>query len=635
MLDATPRLVDQQDAADAAVTQIAANDNHRSLPNADWRGVTDRALAERRRRDFAGAEQSLEMALAMADRDLREAESQAAQKAARERKADICSALAAARLERVDLVGAERLYREAVETFPPELVKERWHFAHAAGDALRGLASLLGRVDAAHMAVGILRDAAPLAPDQADAQNQLGLACIALGELTWSPEAFQDALAAYRAALSAADERPSEQAEALRCRVQINQAVALRLFANAGEQDRDQLWAEADTLLRRAIDTLSDQSGPLTLLDRPRAWDNLGTLLFDQSRWAEAIAAFEKARGEWVDEFERARTLSNLGLTYGRAGRFDDALKTLDEALAVQPVATRPVAWSRTQHFRGEVLLLRAVSLRDSARDQSLKLFEQALEAFTGARDQRPRAWAPMLWAETTAWMGMIFHYLRLPNRAVSLYLQAIPYAGLNDRAIISGLISQVFSDRESLAAYCENVSNADLIKDIESLLDSHGVARETWATTCAEIAARMGYIPPSTPSLAGRSPTGGAAEPDLPSVAPAGSEATTKPRPKWKERTGDDLALTPVEFIQTYYAAEMAAGTLHRGIIRQDDRDLYTKLNSWLQTHEMPPGIDIPTKPEWHRRQLSELGAPPRPARIRTAETRLYEAARYRAKKL
>jgi hypothetical protein len=108
-------------------------------------------------------------------------------------------------------------------------------------------------------------------------------------------------------------------------------------------------------------------------------------------------------------------------------------------------------------------------------------------------------------------------------------------------------------------------------------------------------------------------------------------ARVTATPRLKWdRDRLPDE---NPATFAWRAYAEEAKAGTLHRGLIGREDKPLAVKLASWLRTHDMPEGIDIPTKPEWNERQLAKLGEPPRPARIRTDQTRLYEAARYRAK--
>ena len=101
------------------------------------------------------------------------------------------------------------------------------------------------------------------------------------------------------------------------------------------------------------------------------------------------------------------------------------------------------------------------------------------------------------------------------------------------------------------------------------------------------------------------------------------------KPRALWDSRKGADAKLSPPEFIAKHYAAEMAAGTLHRGVIAQYDKPLAVKLANWLRTHPMPEGIDIPTLPEWNTRQLGKLKG-----EAERDVLRLYEVARKRKSK-
>ncbi len=76
--------------------------------------------------------------------------------------------------------------------------------------------------------------------------------------------------------------------------------------------------------------------------------------------------------------------------------------------------------------------------------------------------------------------------------------------------------------------------------------------------------------------------------------------------RPKWeRDRRPDE---NPAEFAWRAYAAEAQAGTLNRGVIAREDKPLAVKLASWLRSHPMPAGIDIPTLPEWNSRRLERL---------------------------
>ena len=112
--------------------------------------------------------------------------------------------------------------------------------------------------------------------------------------------------------------------------------------------------------------------------------------------------------------------------------------------------------------------------------------------------------------------------------------------------------------------------------------------------------------------------------------VAAPSAPAKAKPRPKWENRKGADATLSPPEFVAKHYAAEMVAGTLHRGVIAQEDKPLAVKLASWLRSHPMPEGIDIPTKPEWNSRQLASLPDNPQSREV----GRLLRVARHRAER-
>jgi hypothetical protein len=103
---------------------------------------------------------------------------------------------------------------------------------------------------------------------------------------------------------------------------------------------------------------------------------------------------------------------------------------------------------------------------------------------------------------------------------------------------------------------------------------------------------------------------------------------AKAKPRLKWEEdrREGEN----PSQFAWRAYAVEAAARTLHRGLIHRENPELHRRLNSWLRSHPMPEGIDIPTKPEWHTRLLAKFDRPLRP-RASAEEGRLYNVARLR----
>ena len=92
-------------------------------------------------------------------------------------------------------------------------------------------------------------------------------------------------------------------------------------------------------------------------------------------------------------------------------------------------------------------------------------------------------------------------------------------------------------------------------------------------------------------------------------------ARATAAPRLKWeRDRLPDE---TPAHFAHR-------AGYQHRGEIYSEDRELHRRLNSWLRSHAMPEGIDIPTLPEWNDRQVASGAGVP----VVTDEVREYHRA-------
>lgn len=98
--------------------------------------------------------------------------------------------------------------------------------------------------------------------------------------------------------------------------------------------------------------------------------------------------------------------------------------------------------------------------------------------------------------------------------------------------------------------------------------------------------------------------------------------------RLKWdKDALPDE---NPAQFAWRAYQAEAKAGTLHRGVIGREDKPLAVKLASWLRSHDMPEGIDIPTKPEWNSQRLARLRDEPQAREV----IRLLRVERDRAEK-
>ncbi|OFW67846.1 MAG: hypothetical protein A2Y74_04945 [Actinobacteria bacterium RBG_13_63_9] len=73
--------------------------------------------------------------------------------------------------------------------------------------------------------------------------------------------------------------------------------------------------------------------------NRPNAYQNLGGIHFRQKRYR--LAAAELKAATRIDSQSYALWM-NLALVQGAAGRWDEALKALDQALRLRPRATEP-----------------------------------------------------------------------------------------------------------------------------------------------------------------------------------------------------------------------------------------------------------------------------------------------------
>jgi hypothetical protein len=111
----------------------------------------------------------------------------------------------------------------------------------------------------------------------------------------------------------------------------------------------------------------------------------------------------------------------------------------------------------------------------------------------------------------------------------------------------------------------------------------------------------------------------------------PADTKFPTQPPALWLERR--NRKETPPEFIRREYAPWLGQG-LTQAHIRRLDKSLYMALHKWLQSHEPPADLDLPTQKERNDRQLEAAGLPSNPLQVddRSRESmRLHEMARAR----
>jgi protein O-GlcNAc transferase len=196
-----------------------------------------------------------------------------------------------------------------------------------------------GRLDEA---VAAYRDALAATPADAALCRGLGLCLLQQGDIAGAESALREALklhdddadAASLLATVLLQAGRADQARPLVERLQAlrpRDAYAAILLAEC-EERAGQLPA-AEAALRRAL-ALDPQQA--------RAWFLLGVVLHRGLRWAEALAAYERAQQLGI-------TLPDLAINRGQClellGRIDQAIGAYREALAVQP--GRAQAWAR------------------------------------------------------------------------------------------------------------------------------------------------------------------------------------------------------------------------------------------------------------------------------------------------
>ena len=125
--------------------------------------------------------------------------------------------------------------------------------------------------------------------------------------------------------------------------------------------------------------------------------------------------------------------------------------------------------------------------------------FEQALEVLRGALRQRKLDRAPMLWAETTATIGTVHHQLGQLDQTVELYLQGLRHINHKDKSDPVNRSLQIFLSNDGLMLYLDMAPKRDLLADIRSVLDTHGIARDDWPAPWAEIGRRLELGAPSS----------------------------------------------------------------------------------------------------------------------------------------
>lgn len=307
----------------------------------------------------------------------------------------------------------------------------------------------------------------------------------------------------------------------------------------------------------------------------------LGLLLYQTGDLRGANTAYRRAI-DLTPKSESAELRCDLGTILGKLGKLSEAISALGEAISIKPDL------AIAHHNLGAALF-------------SSKRLAEAIVSFETAIRIQPD------FAEAYDNLGRTLMKSGKPSEAIAAYEKA-ELLGDRERAGAA----PASAEAEKIGVYESKKPDYDgddlsrtimdeAAKACKPAADYFGLPVEVVTETLAELRAK-----------AARETT---------------ARAKSKPRAKWEKRKGADADLSPPEFVAKHYAAEMAAGTLHRGVIAQEDKPLAIKLANWLRTHPMPEGIDIPTLPKWNTRQLAKAGDDG----VRAAQRLAFQASRRR----
>lgn len=313
---------------------------------------------------------------------------------------------------------AAALYARAAETLPAEDRDTRWLYRMYQASAVTEYARTFGDLRASAEAVRLYRESVlPLVSretrplDWAGTQNDLGTALTTLG-MRGDPAAIQDALAAYRAALSVVtfNNAPAQWAS-----TQYNLGIALGTLGRRGD---DTSLRAGIAALRAAVSATDRTRSPLNWA---HAQTQLGDLLIvlgrrgERAAFAQAAEAYraalevitrENAPSEW------AAIQSLLGHAYYSLGGSDDtaslqaSVGAYRSALQTLTRERNPVDWANAQDGLGQVLLVLAARGDPQAHRDAIAAFESALTVRT--REAMPADWAKTQFNLALAYVGLI-----------------------------------------------------------------------------------------------------------------------------------------------------------------------------------------------------------------------------------
>jgi tetratricopeptide (TPR) repeat protein len=383
--------------------------------------------------------------------------------------------------------------------------------------------------------------------------------------------------------------------------------------------------------------------------------------------------AILRGRAEYVQL--HYRSLSNLAAVLIDDEQPDAARDAVEQALAILNAhPSDSFDWTlgrvRTERIHAQALSRIAEKGKLQDLDASINLYEQAIRILEQARDDLAKSKAPADWNQTTVLLSEVLRDLgalmvdprssldsrkgaRLLCHAVELFGEAFSHlvqTGRQETALenvrltlqylyrspvepfavcsvfktcremlemaglplkykeilvdVTCIIIGVFRESLAFRNILEYVENEEQITALADFIASFGLPKTEAVTIVSAALERLGWSTHLVIDV----------EADRQSAATeVANRSAIRARVKWEDRRGDDLTLSPPEFIRRAYAAELSAGALNTGVIYREDPVLYKRLKRWMDSHEMPKDLDIPdsrtVRKQANTQKLEEVG--------------------------
>jgi tetratricopeptide (TPR) repeat protein len=313
-----------------------------------------------------------------------------------------------------------------------------------------------------------------------EVQFVLGAALLTFGEQTGTNEPLEEAVAAYRAALT---ERTRERVPLDWAATQNNLGTAL--LALGKRESGTARLEEAVDAYRAALTERTRERVPLRWA---MSQNNLGTALLalgeresGTARLEEAVAAYRAALTERTRErvpLDWAATQTNLGTALRTLGERESGTARLEEAVAVYRAAlterTRerePWQWATVQNNLGSALLMLG------KRESSTARLEEAVAACRAALTEWTQEREPWQWAATQTNLGSALLALGEGKKDATLICEALGKQLMAWEVFSIGspyTTTQVVNDAKSAIAALKNGFDVSMY---EACLSKHAEA--------------------------------------------------------------------------------------------------------------------------------------------------------------